>query len=155
MSSNDSSSSPESSDAPIAMPDAHKASTADHLTSLSTSILDTVNTKNWTSPVMQQCLTPDFVSDHTATVESTGQHARLELMRNVMGPHEHYNLQIINTSAQVYEKQGIATVWILAKISNLPDDTRRESVNVFYWRRREGHWTCYKHRGFRGVAGYF
>lgn len=59
----------------------------------------------------------------------------------------------MSISANVNEKNGTATVWLLLKVMGHPRTLIRENVTITHWKRKQGQWRAYKQTGMRGFGG--
>lgn len=65
--------------------------------------------------------------------------------------HPGYEYKVSTVSADVDEAKGLASVWATLRVTGHPHKIQRESVTIFWWRRRANHWKVYKQFGVRGV----
>lgn len=121
------------------------------LESLSTQLIQIFCTQDWDNPLLELA-TPNFTAyiDHVdAKVRTFDEHIAFHQWLHLN--HPDYVYEVDNVSADVDDARGLACVWTQLRVTGYPTHIRRESMTVFWWRRRKGKWRCYKQFGIRGV----
>ncbi|KAK5124510.1 hypothetical protein LTR85_001727 [Meristemomyces frigidus] len=94
-----------------------------------------------------------FRSEHDGleTAKSLEQHVDILKQHYVANPDFH--LEVLNSSSEVDEARGRATVYLFYQLTGL-NNTAREAVALLKWERKQNGWLCVKHTGLRGPAGF-
>lgn len=98
-------------------------------------------------------IAPDFKAVNSGHPDSTSYHGYLDLHREFAEIHPEYQVRVINTSIDMDERSGHASVFMLVEILGRPADTRRGAVVLWKWRKRFGRWLLFKQAGIRGMCG--
>ena len=139
----------------LGLPSLEKADSAspteERLKSISVTLLNILNHKKFDNPALRH-LALDIESHHDAdheTVFASGKENLIEALKSMTDRLPNYHAEFLDSGAKVSERTGKGTVWVLRRLTGLPDGLRRESVSVLNWEKREGEWYCTKHRGMR------
>ncbi|KAK4498742.1 hypothetical protein PRZ48_009252 [Zasmidium cellare] len=98
-------------------------------------------------------IAPDFKAVNSGHPDSTSYHEFLSLHREFAEIHPEYHVKVLNTSIDMDERSGHASVFMLIEILGRPADTRRGAVVVWKWKKRFGRWLLFKQAGIRGMCG--
>lgn len=81
--------------------------------------------------------------------------AYLDIMRAMKKEHQTYRIEVLNTSVNLDEGQGIAIVWVTLRASGMPfHELGQESVSRIKWSYKgKIGWVCTEHVGMRGGFG--
>ncbi|KAK3620463.1 hypothetical protein LTR56_023386 [Elasticomyces elasticus] len=130
----------------------HPSKTGQQLEKLSVAILDVLNTRNFSDPVLAH-LSPLYQSSFGTKIISNDLASFMRNIDTVLAHNPDYHHLILNTSSEVDEEKGRASVWVSHKGTGFPpDEFERESVKVMKWERCSGRWMCMGHSGLVGNA---
>ena len=132
----------------------YKSPIAAHLEDVADRIVKHIANKDFSNPDFEEYLAPDY---HAYLPHSQQPYSRSlkDLLDNYQvhaTTFPEYHIEALNLSADVNEKNGTATVWMLLRVTGAPTSVQRESVTVVYFRRkRGGKWVAFKQTGIRGI----
>ncbi|KAK5169154.1 uncharacterized protein LTR77_006463 [Saxophila tyrrhenica] len=118
-------------------------------------MLNCINTKSWDDPCLRY-LALDFNTNFDAaneTIRATGTEELIGQLQRLLEAVPSYHSTFVDVAAEVNERAGKGTVWVLRTLSGFPDGLRRESVSAMDWERLQGSWYLVRHRGIRGAPG--
>ncbi|KAK3634973.1 hypothetical protein LTR56_014937 [Elasticomyces elasticus] len=126
--------------------------TGQQLEKLSVAILNVLNTRNLSDPVLAH-LSPLYQASFGTKIISNDLASFMRNIDIVLTQNPDYHHLILNTSSEVDEDKGRASVWVSHKGTGFPiDEFERESVKVMKWERCSGKWMCMGHSGLVGNA---
>jgi len=132
-----------------------KKGSGEHLESISRRLLNVcLNLKDSNHPLIHEYQHPDFRNKHDALPKSASRDDHLENLQKHLAEQQDFHCEIHNTSSEVDENRGRATVYLWYEITGLAHGIEREAVAVLSWERRQGRWMLMKHTGLRGSAGF-
>jgi hypothetical protein len=132
-----------------------KSPTTLYIEQLATSLNGHISAHDFTHPELLHHLDENYTA-HLEYLPGSSQHPRgradfLEGFRRYVDAYPDYSMQIESIVAEVNEKNGTATVWLLLNITGHPKGLRRQSVTVQAYRRKGGVWRAVRQNGIRGV----
>lgn len=132
-----------------------KEETGDYLESLAKSILEiNLNQKDSDHPLIIKHMSPQFRGKHDALPKATTRNEHQDNLKKHLAAQPDFHVIILNSSSEVDDSRGRATVYLWYEISGLSNGLEREAVAVLSWERRQGIWMVVKHQGMRGPAGF-
>ena len=111
-----------------------------------------MSARAWDAEVLQR-LVPDFNAfvEHAERPYIRSREGYVLAFKAIVEASPDYRHEVIFASADVNDRSGVAVVWMKLKIFGHPVNIQRECVAIFYWRRVQGVWACYKQTGLRGM----
>jgi hypothetical protein len=132
--------------------------TAAHLESLSTLLIQLAAEQDFTHPVWSTHLHPKFTGEFSYALETPDQIPFRDFAgfvayhRAIREKYPDYYFEVVNVSADVHERNGTASVYILLRVTGYPSRSiERASILVLRWRHCEDSWRCYREGVIRGV----
>jgi len=122
------------------------------LEQLSKGLVEVFCANDWASPLLAY-VNPQFqayIDYSSAQVRSLQEHIDFHKSMHEQYPGYVYEVQAV--SADVDEVKGLASTWTTLRVTGHPQKIQRESITVFWWRRKQGMWRVYKQFGVRGVG---
>ncbi|TKA83786.1 hypothetical protein B0A55_00051 [Friedmanniomyces simplex] len=118
-------------------------------------LFQTVNAKDFDSPIISRYLSSTFRSDDfDRFIPSSGSlNSYIDELRKASRGDVVYDHQITSTCAEVDEDLGQATVWATLRTTVMPyGHLVQETVNRLRWvfKGRQMGWVCTEHCGIRG-----
>lgn len=136
-------------------PSTRKHSSGEFLESLSSQVLNIcLNLKDSDHPLLKLHQSPDFRNKHDALPGATNAADHNRSLHKHLAEQLDFHVEIHNTSSEVDESRGRATVYLWYLITGLAHGLEREAVAVLSWERKQGTWMLMKHIGMRGPAGF-
>lgn len=133
--------------------DSHKkTATTRYLEDLNTRIVNAIDTHDWENPAFDH-IAPDFqaLMEFSDTPIARGREEYVGVYKKLVAKHPEYRCKIMNTSANVNENKGEATIWTVVQV--FPDpNTVREGVTLSNLSRRDGKWWYTRRLGIRGIS---
>lgn len=134
---------------------ADKESSGEYLERLSRSFLNVcLNLKDPQHPLIYQHQSVDFRNKHDALPKASNRGDHHDNLQKHLAEQIDFHAEIHNTSSEVDDSRGRATVYLWYEITGLAHGLEREAVAVLSWERKQGNWTLMKHVGMRGPAGF-
>lgn len=134
---------------------AKEESTGKYLEHLSRRIIEiNLNDKDSTHPLIMTHMSTQFRSKHDALPKVTNRDDHQGSLVEHLKKQPDLRVEILNTSSEVDESRGRATVYVWYELTGLEHDLEREAVAVLSWERRQGTWLNVKHTGMRGPSGF-
>jgi hypothetical protein len=134
---------------------ARKGTNAKMLERVSTELLHHALDGNLTHPDLERFLVDDFTAhlDHYSSHPiSQGREEFLNNYKAFAEANPGYATTIEHVYADVNDKNGTASVWMLLSVTGQPEGVRMESVTVISWKRSEGKWRAYRQKVIRGLS---
>lgn len=132
-----------------------KGSSGEYLESLSRQILNVcLNLKDPYHPMIYKHQSVDFRNKHDALPRASNRADHHENLAKHLQEQKNFHVEIFNTSSEVDESRGRATIYLWYEITGLANGIEREAVAVLSWERKQGTWLLMKHIGMRGPAGF-
>lgn len=127
---------------------------AQELMNLSHICIQDVNHRTvYTNATVPPFVAPDFKAVNSGHPDCTSYREFLDLHREFARIHPEYHVNVINTSIDMDERSGHASVFMLMEILGRPAEIRRGAVIVWKWRKRFGRWMLFRQVGARGMCG--
>jgi hypothetical protein len=132
--------------------------TGENLERLSRALMHHINIRSY-SAALSELLTSDFRGAYNALYLALSSKEHIASIGNVLKVSPDYHLRVQNSSSNVDEEKGSATVWVFSSVHGIPfhknvDGIVRETVIVFYWRRKREGWRNWKQVAIRGPSGF-
>lgn len=132
----------------------HDTLLAQELMNLSHICVQDVNNRTlYTTTPIPAFIAPDFKAINSGHPDCTSYHEFLGLHRDFAEIHPEYHVNVINTSIDMDDKTGHASVFMLIEVLGRPAETRRGAVVLWKWRKRFGRWVLCRQVGVRGMCG--
>lgn len=131
-------------------------STGDYLENIVRQVLDiSLNAKDLSHPLLKRHFSPDFRGKHDALPPVSNSTDHSSSLKVHLDKQPNFRVTVLNTSSEVDDSRGRATVYIWYEISGLAGGLERENVSLLTWERKGGIWLITKHQGMRGPSGFF
>ena len=131
-----------------------KGSSGQYLESLSRQLLNVcLNLKDHDHPIHKH-QSVDFRNKHDALPKASNRSDHHENLVKHLKEQRNFHVEFFNTSSEVDESRGRATIYLWYEITGLAHGIEREAVAVLSWERKQGMWLLMKHIGMRGPAGF-
>jgi hypothetical protein len=138
-----------------ALEDPKKAGTGPYLEALSHQILDvSLNMKDHSHPLLVKHMSPAFRGKHDALPKVNNRDDHQNNLKKHLDKQPELHVTILNSSSDVDDSRGRATVYIWYSLGGLEHGLEREAVAVLSWERKQGVWMIIKHSGMRGPSGF-
>ena len=132
-----------------------KESTGQYLERLAKSILEVnLNQRDNSHPLIQKHISPDFRGKHDALPKVNNRDDHQQSLMKHLDTLPNFHIDILNSSSEVDDSRGRATVYLWYEIRGLANDLEREAVAVLSWERKQSTWIITKHQGMRGSSGF-
>ena len=108
-----------------------------YLENLTTQVIETLNRRDWTNPLLQQ-ITPHvkcMIQEHNVKHRRKGTSSYNSIMRTIFDDEGVTTVKVLNAQATIDGEEG--QVWTLLKVRNaneLLKDKEIETVIVYYWK---------------------
>jgi hypothetical protein len=125
---------------------------AHHLEALSKLMIERAAAQDFTHPVWRN-LSPKFVGEFDYHTEEPVRDFAgfVRHHRTIREKFPDYFFEVVNVSADVHERNGTASVYVLLKVTGYPTSLERASILVLRWRHQEDSWSCYREGVIRGI----
>ena len=129
-----------------------KSPVALELEDMGRKVAGAIATRNWDDPVFDH-FAPNFKAyiEHSDVPVAKSVKEYQEVYNAIAAAHPDYSNEVLSINADVDEKRGRASVWVLMRVYGHPKGTVRESVTVAHLERKEGIWLFTRQHGIRGI----
>lgn len=132
-----------------------KGASGEYLEGLSRQILNVcLNLKDPHHPIIYKHQSADFRNKHDALPKAANRKDHHANLAKHLQEQKNFHIEIFNTSSEVDESRGRATIYLWYEITGLTHGIEREAIAVLSWERKQGTWLLMKHIGMRGPAGF-
>jgi hypothetical protein len=135
-----------------------EGATASHLETLSTQLIQRAAHQDFTHPIWTTHLHPKFTGEFSYALETPDQTPVRDFAgfvahhRALREKYPDYFFEVVNASADVHERNGTASVYVLLRVTGCPSrEIERASILVLRWRHCEDLWRCYREGVIRGI----
>ena len=114
-----------------------KMTTGEYLEGLSRTMLDiNLNEKDSNHPFILKHMSESFRGKHDALPKAQSRDAHQEHLTMHLAKQPDFHCEILNTSSEVDDSRGRATVYLWYEITGLAQGLEREAVAVLSWERK-------------------
>lgn len=132
-----------------------RESTGQYLEDLSRQMLDVnLNYKTFDHPIVAKHMSPEFRGKHDTLPKVGNRDDHVSALQKHLQEMPNFHCNILNSSSDVDDSRGRATVYLWYEITGLTHGLEREAVAVLSWERKQGTWMMMKHTGMRGPSGF-
>lgn len=132
-----------------------KESTGEYLERLSKSFLHlSLNLRDSFNPLIMRHMAPTFRGTHDTLPKVVSREDHQSSLQKHLSTEPDLRCEIKNSSSDVDDSRGRATVYLWYELSGLTHGLEREAVAVMSWERKQGTWVHTKHTGMRGPSGF-
>lgn len=136
----------------------HQPSTAEDLEQLSQKIVDLLNNRQYSNPLLSTYLSPSFRAAYDWKPPIQGRETYLAFIEDETADNWQSITDVQSTAAKVYKGRGKAHIFVTTSVRGLPweghGEMVRESVSVMKWRKGREGWRLIERESIMGSSGF-